>query len=246
MSIILDALKKARKERRQKVDFKDDAVFSQIQYDSIRKRQKTGQSPIPRLVIGCLALLILALAVISIGVVLYLKADRRDVLGQGRKQAKAEVSQAGNVPAEEKPGIPSYNIATPTPSPSPEPTRLLVSFLPMIENTPTPPPTPSPEPTPEPTPSPSLTPVVTASPTPVPDATRAIKRVLPKSSSGFYQPEDFDLRIEGVMWNEENPMALINDEILGVGQKVGELTITEITRKYIEMQQDGIKYRFIY
>lgn len=65
-----------------------------------------------------------------------------------------------------------------------------------------------------------------------------------RPSSGFERPEDFGLTIGGVMWNEQNPMALVNGEIVKIGHIVGDMTITGITRDYIEMEKDGVKFKF--
>ena len=95
-----------------------------------------------------------------------------------------------------------------------------------------PPPTPTPRPTTSPsTPTPAVSPKAT---TPAP----------PRSE--FQKPEDYGLKFDGVMWDDKNPAALINSQIVGVGQTIDEWIVRKITKEYIEIEKESVKYKFKY
>ena len=48
------------------------------------------------------------------------------------------------------------------------------------------------------------------------------------------------------MWDDKNPSALINGQIIGVGQTVDEWVLRRITKEYIEIEKDNVKYKFKY
>ncbi|UCD57376.1 MAG: hypothetical protein JSV16_16480 [Candidatus Hydrogenedentota bacterium] len=49
--------------------------------------------------------------------------------------------------------------------------------------------------------------------------------------------------IEGIVWNEMQPMALINDQVVAVGELLDDGSlITEITRDTVRFTKDGEKY----
>jgi len=51
----------------------------------------------------------------------------------------------------------------------------------------------------------------------------------PFSGKVFYgEAKALDLKLTGILWDEDNPQAIINDEIRGIGQKVGKFLIIEI------------------
>ncbi len=51
----------------------------------------------------------------------------------------------------------------------------------------------------------------------------------PFSGKAFYgEAKALDLKLTGILWDEDNPQAIINDEIREKGQKVGKFQIIEI------------------
>lgn len=51
----------------------------------------------------------------------------------------------------------------------------------------------------------------------------------PFSGKVFYgEAKALDLKLTGILWDEDNPQAIINDEIREIGQKVGKFKIIEI------------------
>jgi hypothetical protein len=48
------------------------------------------------------------------------------------------------------------------------------------------------------------------------------------------------------MWNDKNPSALVNGQIVGAGQNVDGWTVIKITKEYVEMKKDDVKYKFKY
>ena len=45
-----------------------------------------------------------------------------------------------------------------------------------------------------------------------------------------------DLKLEGIIWNEEEPLAVINDEIMRVGESIG-------SAKLIEIREDEVIFK---
>jgi len=249
MSIILDALKKARKDRREAVDLQDDAVFRQIQYEDLRKRRGGGQRHRPPRLMGCLLIAILCVCLIVMAVLFVpgwissLREKPPESLDAFPE--KPAVSPLKEMKYETSKEMAGGESATPT-TPEPEPTKIILTIAPPVNVTPSPTPTPRITPTPFPTKTPE--PTGTPTPTPPPAATSTPEKkpatMIVRPSSGFERPEDFGLTIGGVMWNEQNPMALVNGEIVKIGHIVGDMTITGITRDYIEMEKDGVKFKF--
>ncbi len=51
----------------------------------------------------------------------------------------------------------------------------------------------------------------------------------PFSGKVYYgESKALDLKLSGVLWDQDNPQAIINGEILEVGQRIGKFTIIEI------------------
>jgi len=51
---------------------------------------------------------------------------------------------------------------------------------------------------------------------------------------------DVKVVLKGVVWHNENPKALLNDEIMGIGEKIGGYTVVEITEDSV-LLNDGTK-----
>lgn len=53
-------------------------------------------------------------------------------------------------------------------------------------------------------------------------------------------PESLKLTLNGIMWSVQNPMVLINNTILGKGDKIGKNTIVDIKRNSVILN-DGTR-----
>jgi len=49
-----------------------------------------------------------------------------------------------------------------------------------------------------------------------------------------------ELRLEGIVWDSQSPKAMINDKIIGVGGKIGDYTVLEITPGSVTLT-NGVK-----
>lgn len=58
-----------------------------------------------------------------------------------------------------------------------------------------------------------------------------------RSQSSRESSEDY--RLEGIFWTEGNPAAIIDDEIVEPGQRVGRLRVLEIHKDHVVVQLDG-------
>ncbi len=52
--------------------------------------------------------------------------------------------------------------------------------------------------------------------------------------------------INGIVWNSDQPQAIVNNQVVSVGQKISEATITNITEKGVEVLFEGRKFRILY
>lgn len=48
--------------------------------------------------------------------------------------------------------------------------------------------------------------------------------------------------LNGIVWDKENPYAIINDDVVKVGDTIGDIGIVEINEKSVTVEQDGKKY----
>jgi hypothetical protein len=84
------------------------------------------------------------------------------------------------------------------------------------------------------------TPVVTHAPTP-------IQTHLPTPRSAeFDRPGDFGIKLDGVMWDDQNPKVMFNDKILGVGESFNDMVIVNITKDHVTVKLHGNIYKFQY
>jgi len=145
---------------------------------------------------------------------------------------------------------PSQSAVTPSPSPTPSPT---------------PTPVPSPSPTPALTPTPAPTPTVLLTPTPLPAPTLSPQPALTPANSPTPQPEsktaeqkpietpspeiekigasELKLTFEGIMYDTNQPMVVINDKILGLDEKIEGYKIIKIEKTFIVIEKDGKQYQ---
>ncbi len=64
-------------------------------------------------------------------------------------------------------------------------------------------------------------------------------------SSGANTPEDIEfegLVVNGIMWDKDNPLAIINDDVVKVGDKLGDLKVVEITKTSVILEQNGERH----
>ncbi|MBU1147881.1 MAG: hypothetical protein KKD11_05950 [Candidatus Omnitrophica bacterium] len=64
-------------------------------------------------------------------------------------------------------------------------------------------------------------------------------------SLGANTPEDIGfegLAVNGIMWDEDNPLAIINDDVVKVGDMLGGLKVVEITKTSVVMEQNGERH----
>lgn len=50
------------------------------------------------------------------------------------------------------------------------------------------------------------------------------------------------LILTGIMWDKDNPLAIINDNVVKTGDKLNEFTVTEINKKNVALEKDGDAY----
>jgi uncharacterized protein YxeA len=51
-----------------------------------------------------------------------------------------------------------------------------------------------------------------------------------------------DLILNGIVSDRENPYAIINNDVVKVGDKVNDMTVIEINEKSVVLEQDGQKH----
>ena len=47
------------------------------------------------------------------------------------------------------------------------------------------------------------------------------------------------LMLDGIVWDEEKPYAIINNQVLGIGSQIGRSRITQITKEAVFLEEDG-------
>ena len=240
MSIILDALKKARKDRKKETELNDEAVFRQEYYEKKKgEKNKTEKSSRYFLfgLFGCLSVLVIFTGVFAGFIFIHFYGNDSNA---GEKRGGVSFRTEREVET------PSYKEEKdfqdkPTSTPEPEPTKIVVQIAAppasTPESSPTPAPaltdTPRPNPTPretQATPEPTLTPTPTKSPLPPERA----------------QPSDLGLEIQGIMWDKYNPSVMINDRILEKGDRIDDMLIEKIERNHVLIRKHDIVYRFRY
>ena len=255
MSIILDALRKARRDRHLDDVPRDNAIFRQMEYENISRRKKKKKRLYLIFILGFTLVFIIPPAMFVL--LAYWGFFPRPSFMKGQR-----ISRVG------------------IPTPTPQPAKIIIQMAPVPTSvkpspasiTQTPEPTPGPSPTPGPTPTPKPTPSKTAPPvrTPVtPPAGKPAVPLIPRPTptpkpaskqtpappqppvpmplrSEFQQPEEYSIKLDGVMWDDKNPSALINGRIVGTGQNVDGWTVVKITKEYVEMKKDDVKYKFKY
>jgi type II secretory pathway component PulC len=55
-----------------------------------------------------------------------------------------------------------------------------------------------------------------------------------------------DDSIEGIVWNEKDPLALINNQVVGIGEELEDgAVVTEITRDMVRFSRNGKRYYLV-
>jgi len=238
MSIILDALRKARRDRHMDDGPKNDTIFRQMEYENISRRKKKKTRLYLILILGFIFVFIIPPAMFVL--LAYWGFFPRPSFMKGQRIFRVGI-----------------------PTPTPQPAKIIIQMAPVPTSvkprptsiTQTPEPTPGPSPTPGPTPTPPVRtpvtlpagkPVVPLIPRPTPTPAPFQSPVPTPRRSEFQQPEEYSIKLDGVMWNDKNPSALINGQIVGAGQNVDGWTVVKITKEYVEMKKDDVKYKFKY
>lgn len=55
-----------------------------------------------------------------------------------------------------------------------------------------------------------------------------------------------DLTLQAILWDEKEPYAVINNEILAIGEQVEQVTIKLIEREEVVLEHDGVLRTFIF
>lgn len=240
MSLIDEALRRARQQAASQDAARRDEQYRQVPVLPPMASRKRSPSVSPVLV--AIAVAVCIVAGIAIGVLL---GRDRGVETTEERIADAPVAPMESTPPEETPRPeilveetpePAPVPATPTPVPTPTPERQPekpsqelpveaaepVNPPPVLDATPTPAPIPTPEP--EPT-----------APAPAPEI-RTYVREVPLPDGGT-------LRLNGIAFSSDKPVALIDDRVLGEGESYQGFLITDIQTGVVELQGNGMTVR---
>lgn len=61
-----------------------------------------------------------------------------------------------------------------------------------------------------------------------------------ETSSAIYGTDG--LILTGIMWDKDNPLAIINDNVVKIGDKLSDYTVKEINEKNVMLEKDGDVY----
>ena len=50
------------------------------------------------------------------------------------------------------------------------------------------------------------------------------------------------LVLNGIVWDKDNPYAIINDDVVKIGDKLDDMRVVEISEKSVTLEQDGKRY----
>ena len=227
MSLIDEALRRAREEAARQDAAKRDAQYRQVPtYAPLRR---SGISP--ALIGAILALCIVA----GIGIGVFLGRDRAE---PDAVETSAPASPV--LPAEEPASRPisvseetPEPVPTPTPIPEPEEPRPVPQQVPASEAEPLEPP-PALDPAPVEVPE---TPAPTPEPAPTPAAeVQSYVREVPLPDGGT-------LRLNGIAFSATQPVALINDKVLAKGESYQGFIVADIQANMVELRGNGMTVR---
>ena len=234
MSLIDEALRRAREEAARQDAAKRDAQYRQV--PSYAPPQRSGISP--ALIGASVALCIVA----GIGIGVFLGGDGRD--RKAEPEAVEASAPASPVAPSEEPSSRPISVAeevpvtepVPTPTPEPEPEEQPVrQEVPIAEAEPLePPPAPDPAPTPVEVPE-TPTPTPEPAPAPAPEV-RSYVREVPLPDGGT-------LRLNGIAFSATQPVALINDKVLAKGESYQGFIVADIQANMVELRGNGMTVR---
>lgn len=221
MSLVSDALKKARQEAA-----RQDAAQRGLPY-AVGAAEKPRSSS---LLVGVIAGSVTG--VVLLGVIAYLAGW----LGPGRSEkpvVEAAVTQESPEPA----AVPETSVPEPSPTPTTSPVV-------VAEATPPPPPPSSPAPSASPpvvTTPPPAEPTLTVEPTPVvaPETTPGPTAAEPKRYVGSVPLPGGAVTLNGIAYSEQNPIAVLDGRVVGPGESVQGFTVVAIERKQVKLEGHG-------
>lgn len=222
MSLVSDALKKARQEAA-----RQDAAQRGLPYAVGAVEKPRGSSLLVGVIAGSVT------GVVLLGVIAYLAGW----LGPGRSEKPvAEVAVAQESP--EPAAVPESSVPAAAPQPAPATSPAL-----LAEATPPPPPPSSPVPAAPPTvvttpPPAEPAPVVAPEPTPQPPSEPAATE--PKRYVGSVPlPGGGAVTLNGIAYSEQNPIAVLDGRVVGPGESVQGFVVVAIERKQVKLEGHG-------
>lgn len=227
MSLIDEALRRARQEAARQDAAKRDAQYRQVPAYAPPQRQGFP----PALIGAIVALCIVA----GMGIGIFLGRDRTIEPAPAETPAPAEspaplAAEPPSRPVLVTEETPAEPVPTPTPIPEETPVR---QEVPAAEAEPLEPP-PAPDPAPVEVPE---TPAPTPEPAPAPAAeTRSYVREVPLPDGGT-------LRLNGIAFSAAQPVALIDDKVLAKGESYQGFVVTDIQANLVELRGNGMTVR---
>ncbi|MCK4752808.1 MAG: hypothetical protein KAS75_05125 [Planctomycetes bacterium] len=64
---------------------------------------------------------------------------------------------------------------------------------------------------------------------------------LVKKQGKITAPEKIDLRLNAIVWNKDNPIAIINNTVVKIGSEIAGRKISTITPQYVELEYNEQK-----
>lgn len=172
-------------------------------------RKKKSNLPLKALIISLATLV--GLAIISFTVVFAMNIwDNRQAEGLQKNNSEILLQQLRQIVQEE--------ISNKPKQPAIQPTPIIVVMQPTVQ--------------PSATPADTSVPAELATPKPLP--TQTVKRVEPTPMPA----SEFDLKVQGIIWNDKKPMAIINGNLREAGDTIDGYTIQSIDKNGIYL--DGI------
>lgn len=213
MSLVSDALKKARQEAA-----RQDAAQRGLPYAvGVVERPKSTS-----LLVGVIAGSVTG--VVLLGVIAYLAGW----LGPGRSE-KPVVEVAVTQESPEPAGVPEPSEPAPAPQPAPASAPVVVAASPPVVTAP-PPPAPPP-----PVEAPS-----TVEPEPAPEPPSETESAEPKRYVGSVPlPGGGAVTLNGIAYSEQNPIAVLDGRVVGPGESVQGFVVVAIERKQVKLEGHG-------
>jgi outer membrane biosynthesis protein TonB len=237
LSLIDEALKRARQEAARQDAAKRDAQYRQV---PVWSPPSGGRSSNAVLIGGIVALCVAA----GLGLGLYLgRSPRAETTPPKTAEEVATPTTPGPIEAAPPPATfeesprpalvptpaptPWSEIATVTPVPTPRPVPMPTPAPVAPEAVPAPVESATPSAT-EPTPTPAFTP-----PTPAPAEVQSYVREMPLPNGG-------SLRLDGVAFSASQPVALINGRVITKGESIEGFLVSLIEAKHVVLSRPGL------